>query len=43
MLANLLGHKAIDTTARYAHLDDAHIITAVDAVGSELERQLFAG
>jgi integrase len=33
MIGKLLGHRCIKSTARYAHLDDAHLIDAADEIG----------
>ena len=43
MIANLLGHSEIGTTARYAHLDDHHLVAAVNTVGWEIQKQLTVG
>ncbi|MDE1919011.1 MAG: hypothetical protein KGJ57_17220 [Sphingomonadales bacterium] len=37
-----LGHRCIKCTARFAHLDDAHLIDAVEEIGRAIE-QAFAG
>ena len=34
MIGKLLGHSDIETTAGYAHLDDAHLVEAAEKVGS---------
>lgn len=36
MIGNLLGHRAIRTTSRYAHLDDKHLFTASEAIGQTI-------
>ena len=36
MIVNLLGHADILTTARYSHLEDAHIL----AVADEIEKHI---
>ena len=34
MIGRLLGHGNVQTTARYAHLDDSHLLEAVQKIGS---------
>ncbi|KAH2842309.1 hypothetical protein KXW36_000676, partial [Aspergillus fumigatus] len=36
MIAKLLGHADIKMTARYAHLDDASVMEACEAIGAAL-------
>ena len=38
MIGKLLGHKHVQTTARYSHLDDASISSASAIIGLEIER-----
>lgn len=40
MIGRLLGHANVQTTARYAHLDDAHLLEAVQQVGDAIEAML---
>ena len=40
MIVNLLGHADIRTTARYSHLEDAHILAVADVVGAEIEKHI---
>lgn len=37
MIARLLGHASVQSTARYAHLDDEHVLEAAQDVGNTLE------
>ena len=39
-IGRLLGHANVQTTARYAHLDDDHLIEAVQQIGDLLEGML---
>lgn len=34
LVRKLLGHRRHRTTARYAHLDDVHLVQAAEKVGS---------
>lgn len=43
MIGKLLGHRCIKSTARYAHLDDAHLIDAAEAIGRTIELALAGG
>ena len=36
MIGRLLGHSNPSTTARYAHLDDEHVLLMSDLIGSEI-------
>ncbi|MBL4805272.1 MAG: site-specific integrase [Erythrobacter sp.] len=36
MIGRLLGHRNSSTTARYAHLDDGHLLLMSDLIGSEI-------
>jgi integrase len=40
MIGSLLGHKAIGTTSRYAHFDDAGLIDAAIIVGDHIEIEM---
>lgn len=40
MIGKLLGHKNVKSTARYAHLDDAHMLDAAEEVGLLIEAAL---
>ena len=40
MIGSLLGHRALGSTARYAHLDDAALLQACAVVGEAIEHQL---
>lgn len=40
MIGRLLGHANHQSTARYAHLDDEHLLDAVQQVGDVVERSL---
>lgn len=40
MIGSLLGHRALGSTARYAHLDDAALLQASAVVGEAIEHQL---
>ena len=41
MIGRLLGHANVQTTARYAHLDDVHLLEAVQQIGDLLECMLI--
>lgn len=43
MIGKLLGHRCIQSTARYAHLDDAHLIDAAEDIGWAIELALAGG
>lgn len=43
MIGNLLGHRDVRTTARYAHLDDLDIVGAVDTAGWAIQKHLTVG
>ena len=43
MIGKLLGHRCIKSTARYAHLDDAHLIDAAEEIGRAIELALAGG
>jgi hypothetical protein len=38
MIGRLLGHAIHQSTARYAHLDDKHLLDAAQQVGNLVER-----
>lgn len=40
MIGRLLGHANVQTTARYAHLDDEHLLEAAQQIGERVERLL---
>lgn len=40
MIGNLLGHKHMSTTARYAHHDDESLLTAANGIGDAMELSL---
>ncbi|KEO89091.1 hypothetical protein EH31_13720 [Erythrobacter longus] len=40
MIGRLLGHANVQTTARYAHLDDEHLLEAAQQIGEQVERLL---
>ncbi len=33
MIGKLLGHAKLQTTSRYAHLDDGHVLDAANRIG----------
>ncbi len=37
MIGKLLGHSNMNTTARYAHLNDSHLIEAATSIGRQIE------
>ena len=41
MIGKLLGHRCIKSTARYAHLDDAHLLDAAEEIGQAIERAML--
>ena len=43
MIGKLLGHRILQTTARYTHLDDRHVFDAADQVGAEIARMAGIG
>jgi integrase len=43
MIGKLLGHRCIKSTARYAHLDDAHLIDAAEDRASDRTGALAGG
>jgi integrase len=38
MIGKLLGHRHIQSTSRYAHLDDGNIFEAAETVGTAIDR-----
>jgi integrase len=40
MIARLLGHANNQSTARYAHLDDDHVLDAAQQIGDAIERMM---
>jgi integrase len=40
MIGRLLGHTNPQSTARYAHLDDEHVLDAAEQIGTAIERML---
>ncbi|UAJ12482.1 tyrosine-type recombinase/integrase [Glacieibacterium megasporae] len=40
MIGKLLGHASVKSTARYAHLDDTHLIGASQKVGDAIEAMM---
>ena len=40
MIARLLGHANYQSTARYAHLDDDHLLDAAQQIGDAIERMM---
>lgn len=40
MIGRLLGHVCIQSTSRYAHLDDGHALDAAEQIGVAVERML---
>jgi len=40
MIGRLLGHSSVQSTARYAHLDDEHVLEAAEQIGAAIERMM---
>jgi integrase len=40
MIGRLLGHANHQSTARYAHLDDEHVLDAAEQIGAAIERMM---
>lgn len=38
MIGRLLGHRSTQSTSRYAHLDDEHVLSAVEQIGAAIAR-----
>lgn len=43
MIGKLLGHARVASTARYAHLDDGHLLDAATAIGDLIDRLMCGG
>jgi integrase len=43
MIGKLLGHRCIQSTARYAHLDDAHLLGAAETIGAAIDAAILSG
>ena len=43
MIGKLLGHACVKSTARYAHLDDAHLLDAAETIGAAIESAMQIG
>lgn len=41
MIGKLLGHATVKSTARYAHLDDTHLIGAAQKIGNVIETMMI--
>lgn len=40
MIGRLLGHRNHQSTARYAHLDDEHVLDAAEQIGNAIDRMM---
>ncbi|WP_174298357.1 tyrosine-type recombinase/integrase [Sphingomonas bacterium] len=40
MIGRLLGHRSTQSTSRYAHLDDEHVLDAAEQIGAAIERMI---
>jgi integrase len=40
MIGRLLGHRNTQSTSRYAHLDDNHVLSAAEQIGVAIERMI---
>ncbi|RYF47318.1 MAG: site-specific integrase, partial [Cytophagaceae bacterium] len=40
MIGRLLGHRNTQSTSRYAHLDDNHVLGAAEQIGAAIERMI---
>ena len=40
MIGRLLGHRNAQSTARYAHMDDEHVLNAAEQIGAAIERMI---
>lgn len=40
MIGRLLGHRNPQSTSRYAHLDDEHVLDAAEQIGAAIERMM---
>ena len=43
MIGKLLGHAKVDTTARYAHLDDGQLLDIAERIGNLIDKALQVG
>jgi integrase len=43
MIGKLLGHRSIQSTSRYAHLDDAHLLDAAETIGAAINGAISCG
>lgn len=43
MIGKLLGHRILQTTARYTHLDDGYVFDSLEQVGAEIARMTGVG
>ena len=43
MIGRLLGHATVQSTARYAHLDDGHALDAAERIGAAIARATGQG
>jgi integrase len=40
MIGRLLGHRNSQSTSRYAHLDDQHVLSAAEQIGAAIEQMM---
>ena len=40
MIGRLLGHRSTQSTSRYAHLDDEHVLGAAEQIGAAIEQMI---
>jgi integrase len=40
MIGRLLGHRSTQSTSRYAHLDDNHVLSAAEQIGAVIKRMV---
>jgi integrase len=40
MIGRLLGHRSTQSTSRYAHLDDEHVLDAAEPIGAAIKRMI---
>lgn len=40
MIGRLLGHASVQSTARYAHMDDEHVLDAAGEIGAAVEKMI---
>lgn len=43
MIGRLLGHRSTQSTSRYAHLDDDHVLGAAEQIGVTIQRMMAFG